>query len=400
VSNQPEGARPRVFLHVGSPKTGTTFLQNVLWRQRATASKQGLLLPLERFSDHYLASLDARGLAGRPEHPERAVGMWDKLVAQARTWSGSVLVSHELFAAATAAQAERAVASFGPDVEVHVVLTARDLVRQMAAEWQEHVKHRSTKTFGEFVQDLRADEKRSSWFWKVQDFSGVLARWGASVPSHQVHLVTVPPAGSSPEALWVRFATLLGLDPTSFDTAVPHANTSLGVEQAELLRRVNVELGDRLPLPGPYPVVVKNVLAHQVLAGRTGTRLRLDPSDTEFALEESQRVAERLKDLGVDVVGSLDDLLPDPAKARAGASAEAYLPPDDGVLLQESLAAVTDLLVRLSERRGERAQAEMYKRMKDRPVRFALLAASERHRGLMRLRKAYERWYPPEGAEN
>ena len=395
MNNQP-GARTRVFLHVGSPKTGTTFLQNVLWSQEKTAAAQGLLLPLERFADHYLASLDIRGLSSRPEHPEWAVGIWDRMVEEARTWDGSVLVSHELLSAATAEQAEKAVASFGPDAEVHVVLTARDLVRQMSAEWQEHVKHRSVKTFGQFVQDLRSDRRRKSWFWKVQDFAAIAERWGATLPAHQVHVVTVPPSGAAPEALWVRYATVLGLDPTSFDTNLSRANTSLGVEQAELLRRVNVELGDRLPLPGPYPAVVKNVLAHQVLGGRPGTRLRLDPGDTEFALEESARIAQELKNLGVDVVGSLDDLLPDAEAARAGASTSAYESPDEGVILQESVAAMADLLVRLADRRQERRQAEAMRRMKDRPVRFALLAASERSRVLMRLRGLYERWRPPE----
>ena len=66
----------RIFLHVGSPKTGTTFLQQVLWSQRKLAKQQGLLLPLNSFFEHFLASLDVRDLADRPEHPARAVGIW------------------------------------------------------------------------------------------------------------------------------------------------------------------------------------------------------------------------------------------------------------------------------------------------------------------------------------
>ena len=384
-------------MHVGSPKTGTTFLQNVLWSQRRKAREQGLLLPLERFSDHYLASLDVRGLSGRPEHPERAVGIWDRLVEEAVAWRGNVLVSHELFASATTEQAEKALAAFGPDVEVHVVLTVRDLVRQMTAEWQEHVKHRSVKTFDSFVHGLREDQRRTSWFWRVQDFPAIAERWGTTLPPERVHVVTVPPAGAAPEALWVRYAGLLGLDPGAFDTSASRANTSLGLEQAELLRRVNGALGDRLPLPGPYPTVVKNVLAHRILASRPGTRLALDPADTEFALAESERMASGLADLGVHVVGALDELVPDREAARAAASPSAYDPPADGVLLEESIAAVADLLVALADRRGERRQAELYQRMKDRPVRFALLAASERHGSLMFLRRLYERVSPPEG---
>src|SRR4051794_3964247 len=157
------GMRPRVFLHVGSPKTGTTFLQDVLWSQRATAREQGLLLPGERFHDHFLATLDVRGLADDPTYPERARGMWDRLVTEAVAWDGNVLISHELFAGATAEQAQRAVAAFAARADVHVVVTARDHVRQISAEWQEHVKHRSDATFGTFVRDVRADQARTSW---------------------------------------------------------------------------------------------------------------------------------------------------------------------------------------------------------------------------------------------
>ena len=94
VTTAPTPPPRRVILHVGSPKTGTTFLQEVLWSQRDLAAQQGVLLPLERFFDHYLALLDLRGLSDRPEHPARAVGMWDRLVKEADGWPGTVLVSH------------------------------------------------------------------------------------------------------------------------------------------------------------------------------------------------------------------------------------------------------------------------------------------------------------------
>jgi hypothetical protein len=379
-----------VFLHVGSPKTGTTFLQGVLWSQREPAAAQGLLLPMDRFFDHYLASLDVRGLAGRKNHPERAVGSWDRLVREAEAWPGTVLVSHELFASATAEQAARAIASFGEGTEVHVVVTARDLVRQIPAEWQEHVKHRSTKTLPDFVDDLREDTSGTSWFWRVQDSADVVDRWGRSLPPGRVHVVTVPPAGADPAALWDRFATLLGLDPDAFDTEVPHSNTSLGVEQAELLRRVNAELGDRLPLPGPYPGLVKNLLAHQVLAGRPGTRLALDEATTEFAVQRSREIADRLATLGVDVVGELDDLVPDPVAARAS-SRPTFLTPADDVLLSESVAAMAGLLDAVAQRGAQRRYEQLIRDLKRAPLRFALRQASNRHPALGKARAVYRR---------
>jgi hypothetical protein len=383
----------RTFLHVGSPKTGTTFLQGVLWSQQDLAAEQGLLLPLDRFNDHYLASLDVRELAGRNHHPARAEGIWDRLVRDAERWPGNVLVSHELFASATKEQAQRAIAAFGADTEVHVVLTARDLVRQIPAEWQEHVKHRSTRTLPGFVDDLREDTAGKSWFWRVQDFAGVLDRWGSTLSPERVHVVTVPPAGTDPGTLWTRFASLLGLDPDAFDTEVSRSNTSLGIEQAELLRRLNGELGDRVPLPGPYPAVVKNLLAHQVLAARPGTRLGLDAPTIEFAVQRSREIADRLVAMKVDVVGDLEDLVPD-ASALLPRAAPYASPPDD-VLLEESIAALAGVLDAFTRRGAQRRYEEMVRELKRAPLRFALLRASERRPLLGKARKAYRRLRRP-----
>lgn len=378
----------RVFLHVGSPKTGTTFLQNVLWKQRELAREQGLLLPGERFNDHFRATLDVRGLASRPPHPPRAVGMWSRLVEESVNWSGPALISHELFAGATPEQAQAAMAQLADRAEVHVVVTARDLVRQITAEWQEHVKHRSTMTLPGFVADIRGDEGKQRWFWRVQDFADVAQRWGAALPASQVHVVTVPPPGSPPDLLWERFAGLLGLAPETFDTAIARSNTSLGLEQTELLRRVNAALGDRLPVPGPYPAVVKEILAHKLLARRPGTRLTLAEADVEYAVERSRDIAARLDASGVDVIGDLAELTELPGSPEAPAGVDGYPTPSADDLLDESVAALADLLVELSPRRAARERLAFAERS---PVRFALARASERHALLMKARNAYRR---------
>lgn len=346
----------RVFLHVGSPKTGTTFLQEVLWSQKDLAMQQGLLLPLEAFFDHYLATLEVRDIEPQPADLGRAAGLWGRVVEAAHDWDGDVLVSHELFAPATAEQAQRAIAAFGPDTEIHLVLTVRDLVRQIPAEWQEHVKHRSTATFDEFVADLRREDPRT-WFWQVQDFADVLRRWGSTLPREHVHVVTVPAAGQPPTLLWDRFAGLLGLDPATFTTTGLRANTSLGYEQAELLRRVNLALGDRMPLPGPYAPDVKSVFAERVLAAQPGTKLALTGDGLGYAVERSERLARDLAAMGVDVVGDLDELVPDPARAAA----EPVPAPDDRAVLGEAVTALTGLLEEYStlRRRAQRERAEL-----------------------------------------
>jgi hypothetical protein len=395
----------RVFLHVGSPKTGTTFLQEVLWSQRDLAKQQGLLLPLEAFFDHYLATLEVRGIAPQPADEERARDVWQRIVEASQDWHGDVLVSHELFAPATVEQAARAVSAFGSDPEVHLVLTVRDLVRQIPAEWQEHVKHRSTARFDDFVDDLRREDP-DTWFWKVQDFPDVLRRWGSTLPREQVHVVTVPPPGRPSSLLWERFAGLLGLDANAFATTGLRANTSLGYEQVELLRRVNAELGERLPMPGPYAPDVKGVFAERILARQPGAKLALAGERLDYAVKRSAELAEELRGLGVDVVGDLDELVPDPAQVtRLEPPAE----PGDAVLRAESLTALAGLLEEFSglRRRAHRERQELQRlqqlelEMRERPVKHLLRGLSERWAwaGKTRsaARRARERLRPGDG---
>ncbi len=401
---------PRVFLHVGSPKTGTTFLQNVLWAQRQLAQQQGLLLPLRGFHDHFHATLDVRELIGTPRYRDIEPGKWDALVEQAEGWEGTVLASHELFAGATYAQAEKAVGAFAPGTEVHVVVTARDLSRQLPAEWQEHIKHRYTRDFADFLAEIEHDPAHETWFWKVQDVPDVLDRWGHLLPRDRVHVVTIPPAGADPTVLWGRFATLLGLDPESFDLEESRSNTSLGAEQAELLRRFNLSLGDRLPMGGGYPPAVKEVLAHRVLSARQGTPLRLGGADLTWAVRRSAAMVEQLRTMQVDVVGDLDDLVPRAEEASgepSGTASEQAVAAETmealiGMTqqhrgLQTRFAAYRDTSVRdtaalrrqLDDASAERDQ--LRHDMQHRPVRHMFVGLSERWRVVMALRMGFHR---------
>ncbi|HEV2377938.1 MAG TPA: hypothetical protein VGS19_37980, partial [Streptosporangiaceae bacterium] len=102
----------RVFLHIGEPKTGTTFLQQVMWRNRDALAAQGVVLPGHHPQDHFRASQDLRGIKKLPTDPAGSwTGEWDILARQARQAPRVAVISHELFSAADPEQAERAVAS-------------------------------------------------------------------------------------------------------------------------------------------------------------------------------------------------------------------------------------------------------------------------------------------------
>ena len=65
--------------------------------------------------------------------------------ARSAPGGGTAIISHEILATASRAQVGRALESLGhgDGTEVHLVLSVRDLVRQIPAEWQENVKHRA-----------------------------------------------------------------------------------------------------------------------------------------------------------------------------------------------------------------------------------------------------------------
>ena len=46
----------RVYLHIGLPKTGTTYLQTLMWNNREVLAGQGVLLPGDSRRQHLWAS--------------------------------------------------------------------------------------------------------------------------------------------------------------------------------------------------------------------------------------------------------------------------------------------------------------------------------------------------------
>jgi hypothetical protein len=305
-----------VILHVGAPKTGTSFVQDVLFNARERLPALGICYPAERFDAHFLAALDLMQLTwGGLER--QAVGAWDRLAAQVRACPGTAIISHEILATASRAQVARALETLSSgNTEIHVVVSARDLVRQIPAEWQENVKHRRTTTYAQFLADLQDPTRQAgvaSWFWGVQEIPDVLDRWGASLPRDRVHLVTVPRPGAEPDLLWHRFAQVLGLDPAEFTLENVRDNPSLGATEVAVLRRLNEQLAEVLP-SHHYRAIVREQLVHQRLSrDRRSPRLSVPPEVWVWADQLSRRWVAELALRGYDVVGDLDDLLPEPA---------------------------------------------------------------------------------------
>jgi hypothetical protein len=307
-------SRSVVFLHVGVPKTGTTYLQDRLWRNRDTALRVGgLLYPGDVIDDHFHAAVHlqpARYLDWvDPAHADS----WPRLVDAVRGWPGTSVLSHELFATADDDVVRRVMSDLA-DLEVHVVVTVRDLGRQIPSVWQENVKNQHRATLDEFVTGLRdLPREEQDPFWEFQDVVAILRTWGRDLPPERVHVVTVPRAGAGGPTLWDRFCSLMGVDPAVLDREVPPSNTALSPTQTEMIRRLNEHLQpDSVPWDR-YERAVKRHLIGDVLfetPDRSGRALSRDQA--AWAAGCADDMIADLEAAGYDVVGDLDDLRLDP----------------------------------------------------------------------------------------
>lgn len=314
-------ARVRVVVHVGLTKTGTTYLQALLAAHRGALLEAGWLYPDLGPGTHFRAAADVRRSADILGLDPAAVdGSWAALCAAARRHveetGGDALLGHEVLAGATPDQVAAAVRHL-EGLDVHVVVTARDLGRQAVAHWQERVKLGDTRSFVDLERDeLRADTGRDLGpdaggvrprFWHGQDFADTLARWTSTGASG--HLVVVPAPGAAPGELWRRFADAAGL-PDVVDPAVEvPANPSLGAPEVALLRAVNERLGDRLPADVRNRVV-KRAWAERELAARPSAAARTPRALGPLLADATQRWIGEVQQAGHLVHGDPADLAP------------------------------------------------------------------------------------------
>jgi len=341
-----------VYFHIGAPKTGTTFLQRILFQNRLALCNAGVLYPGDTFGAHVQAAFDLREAGFRGHHDPTVPGAWNGFVEEARAWGGPVIFSQELFSPATPNQVDRAIADLS-FADVHLIYTARELTRQIPAAWQEDVKNRFAIGFPDFVAALRDPERDSSglgrMFWRMQDANEVLSRWSRNIPSDRVHVVTVPQTGGDPDLLWQRFAGVVGVDPDAYDIRDAFQNTSLGAAEATVIQRVNRALADEVGWP-LYSEMIKHYLAQDVFVRRgASSRIQLPADEVEWFVQRGTALVGGLRASGYHVVGSLDDLLP-PTDVAAH---EAFVEPRAEEQLEVAVEAIAALLLRVSRlRRG------------------------------------------------
>jgi len=302
----------RVVLHIGTMKSGTSYLQGQLFSQRSRLAELGVLVPGRSRGQQIQALTQGRNRRG-----DRRT--WTAMADEVRAHPGDVVLSHELLGAGGA----RTVRNLLPDLEpatVDVVITVRDLNRTVVSMWQETIQNGRTWTWDEYYESVRAcapyaaagpvdRDSAGGRFWKQQDFLRMIGLWADRLGPERITVIPLPPPGADTSLLPRRFADATGipLDPT---LPAPRSNASLGLASALVVRELNALLAaEGHPWPDGMHLR-KALLAKEVLAARAADEPRLGLEPPPWIHEQSAATVSALKDVDIRFVGEWSDLEP------------------------------------------------------------------------------------------
>jgi len=316
----PEGA---VLLHVGPFKTGTTAIQGALELAREGLPEHGVVYPgkARRAMRPGWAVL---GRNPRGREPVR-IEEWQEFCREVHAADGKrVCVSTEDFGSAGPAQARRIVEDLGGD-NVYVVAVSRRLDRLLPSQWQERIKSHDTHTYDQWLGAVLAadtSDRHAKRFWASHDMVNLYERWSTAVGRERFRLVVSD--DTDPELLPRLFERMLGL-PAELLRLAPYDNASMTWNGAELVRRLNEVFAERGWPDDVYYRVMQRGLMQAVMASpRTPVEQRIPPLPAWAARRVAEVVdekIERLRELGVPVIGDLDRLRP-PAPEDAAEALE------------------------------------------------------------------------------
>ncbi len=343
----------RLVLHIGSMKSGTSFIQNVLGDNKDRLADQGVLFAGPRWKFQVKAVQDLMLHGGPEQEPLDPAAPWLTLVDEINAWAGTAVISMEFLGPRSAEKIAQVRDCF-PDTEVSAVLTCRDLGRNIPAMWLESVQNGSTTAWSDYLDAVRTEDRKTPAgrnFWRHQAIPAIAKRWSDGLDG-RLTLVTVPQKGAPPGQLWERFADTIGVAPDGVDLDV-RANPSIGLATALVLLDLNRQL--RQPdgtLPRNYDMYVKHHLAKRGLVSRQGEEPRLG-LDESWVRKRGEQQVKRLRADGHRVVGDLDELRPRPVP---GVHADEVSP-------EERLAAAVDGLEHMF-RTWSRSERQLRRRLR------------------------------------
>lgn len=361
-------ARTRL-LHIGPMKTGTSSIQAAASSRREKLLAHGVRYPGRWFNhrrqlgalmgwsvDTWRRSGPLRpdlldvDKSGVPPHE-----LWEELHAEiSADHDRRIFLTHEFVSQVDDETAKRVLDGIGGPV--HVCVTLRAPGQIVPSLWAQGVRDDAqtepypgwlASFYGKDPQRPLADRYRRAY-----DQAELVARWTGLVGPKNVTVVIVDP--SAPNRLTDTFESMLGLPAGML--AWGRSNRSLTAPEAELFRRVNVELDERgADWRSQYDLIWKGAVQHGTQPRKPGpdeARMLLPEWAARIAEEDGRAFADRIAQSDVRVVGNLDDL--------AAPSPRADWPEMDTIPLDIAVPALAAAV--LAAQQGRRKAARQSRR--------------------------------------
>ncbi len=325
-----------ITLHIGTPKSGTTYLQARLRSLRGQLARHSMLYPGAGYLpqgglNHQPAVYAVAGPEVRwvtEEVRAKGVRYLQKLTAEVRRHHGPVLLSAEAMASFHEPAIHDLLAALGrPAEQVKIVVTARSMERLLTSVWQQNIKNGATHDQHTYLASVaRLRGAGPSQFWTAYGLPDLVDRWAAVVGMERICLVIAPATARPGDDLWARFqraCEIDGIPPDDQDgTARVDSNISLTASQAELLREMNVIL-DAEQVEHRERQRLRAQLLQAWMSRSPGQARKLAlaegwrPTLQEWAAQDQAALAER-QAAGLRLVGDLADLSPGPRAVESG----------------------------------------------------------------------------------
>jgi hypothetical protein len=348
-----------LYAHVGCGKTGTSSLQAGLWKSAADIEAAGMGVPFVGRKAHRRAFLDPFGWRVAKGFVKR----WDEPALQrstarlSRAAGERVLISNEDLVELDPGAIERLLEmAEAAGLDLHLVITVRDWAQQIPSEYQQFLRHGMAETFPDFIRLVR--DRQGRWgehFWRRQDPVDILTRWKAVEPSRTT-LVVVPSYSVDPDGLFRLMGEALGLDHRLIQRPKNPVNTSHGVVEAEVYRRVNAALPEAFDdYSAAYRRLIRKPFSGGVLPRQASARIVLPDTELGWVEARAREVIAEVRAHGCQVLGEVDGLRPSASRTAP------YVPVDEAEVARasvETFARFADLTRRLLAEHGAAAGAD------------------------------------------
>jgi hypothetical protein len=301
--------RQEILLHIGPPKTASTTIQRRLAERRDELAAAGITVVVE----HRDAAIDLIGHDYLNRRTRSSTFAWKALQKAVESAPGTrVIISNELFAWLDQANVQTLIEALGPG-RTRVIFCARSLEHLATSFWHELVIRGGTNSRNEWFKELRAADGRpdnlehpAARFWHAEDPAALARRWGGVIGPDRMTCVVV--SERDPRATLDRIDHALGLPQIELPRGVRVSNRSTSPERLEALVRFNRRIA-AMRLPLRFRATLARY-AHEQLAARHESPAGVQGLSNEmraWCAERQSRTFKEVRELGIDVVGSLDE---------------------------------------------------------------------------------------------